>query len=283
MPALRGGFLLWGLVLLGERHNAMIQNLSRKAHKAVPIASAIFFLVIVTACNKSPATKAPERSPTVTEQTLAPPVFKEQTMKLDASAGCDTDKNALGFCILELILNDLPARTQGFETYPVGTIQSVAEGYSISFLDDNQAMSFIYEVEVQQSRVKLSKLKQVRSTTFESDSIDPFKNQKFEPGRDIVNEKLVPPVNLGRKYLCESGEFNRSVCIIDAMLQDRLERDPVLSGGTVRDVTRVSDEVYVLAVSRNEGVDLYKYEFNLFDSSIEMKSRSYGITDSQSR
>jgi hypothetical protein len=246
-----------------------ISNL-KSFRKAASLLSVFWISLPLSACGKS---NAPQVS------NAAPPPFQEQTVKLNISGACDIKRTVLPMCMVLDVVKDLPSRTQGFDAYPIHKIDSVSDGYVAIFTRGNQAMNFTYEIEKpNQKTITLVNLKKSFSKTSEIEQRFDIINQKYSPDEEFVNEKKVAQRGVGKKHPCKVGAFNQSLCMINAILADRLEQDPLLFGGEILEILRVSENSYIISISRNEGVDLYKYEFNLSNDAVQLKSRSYAIT-----
>jgi hypothetical protein len=246
-----------------------IANLN-SLRKAAFLFSVFCVSLPLSACGQSNTPQAPN---------APPPPFQEQTVKLNISAPCDIEKTVLGMCMVLDVVKDLPSRSQGFDAYPIHKIASVTDGNAVIFTRGNEAMNFTYEIDRQNPKtITLVNLKKSFSKTSEIEQRFDIINQKYSPDEEFVNEKKVAQRGVGKKHPCKVGAFNQSLCMINAILADRLEQDPLLFGGEILEILRVSENSYIISISRNEGVDLYKYEFNLSNDAVQLKSRSYAIT-----
>jgi hypothetical protein len=252
----------------------MIKIIDLKSFRKTAFLASVFCISLpLSACGQS---NTPQTS------NAAPPPFQEQTVKLNISVPCDVKKTVQGMCMVLDVVKDLPSRTPGFDAYPIHKIASVTDGNAVIFTRGNQAMNFTYEIDRQNPKtVTLVNLKKSFSKTSEIEQYYDIINQKYRPDEDNVNEQFVPPRNLGKKYPCKVGAFNQSLCMINAILADRLEQDSVLSGGEILEILRVSENSYIISIGRNEGVDLYKYEFNISNDAVQLKSRSFAITGTE--
>ncbi len=226
----------------------------------VATAAPFFFLIAgLSACNASEGSGGPSSPPN-----NAPISFKEQTIKLDIPEKCDAKADWLsGSCKITNILKDLPSKTPDFGDYPIDGVVRVYRGYSVSFLHGDQAMNFNYKFEYSENNTLRSFI--LNKNHSKISEIKYYYDIKKEPFRNQILKNT-------KTYNCKSDKLNQSICMINAILEDNPQ------GGSILEILRASDASYIIAISRYEGVDLYKYEFNLSGTSVQIKSRSIGFT-----
>ncbi len=244
----------------------MIMHYQFKNILRIATATPVFYMMAaLSACNASEGSGGSGSPPN-----SAPPSFKEQTIKLDIPEKCDPKTDWLGgSCEITNILKDLPSKTPDFGDYPIDSIidigsVDIGSGHSVSFLHNDKSMNFIYANQYfENGKISGLILKQKYSKASEVEYYSDIKKEEYRK-HTLKNTK---------SYDCKSDKFNQSICMIKAILEDNPQ------GGAISEIIRASDTSYMIAIDRYEGVDLYKYEFNLSGTSVQIKSRSIGFRE----
>lgn len=121
----------------------------------------------------------------------------------------------------------------------------------------------------------------VWSACAQSNSLSPLLTEQLpEPAKDFhhIAERKTPAMSAATKC---TNNLLQSICRIELILAElRLNYDRV-SGGGVSSIEELPGQGYVVRLPQEEAVDVFTYEFELKDSELRIKRKTYSVEGSR--